>query len=416
MNQRERFLEVMNFNTSAATMKWEFGYWGETLDRWYADGLPKKQYPQLPQPTDRGATPTSHLYSPAWTCVKQDRLPRGIAAMAGGLYWPTQGFPLDYDVRDYFGMDYTQILVNVNLLFCPAFEPQTVREDQRILEYRDVDNVRRVFLKDEATIPTPVEYPVKDWESWKVLKEERLRLDNIKARFPENWDELVKAYKPRDFPLAIGGYPHGFFGTLVHLMGYEKLFINYYDDPKLVHDMLSTFTDLWIAIYSEVLTYTDIDLVQIWEDISAGTGSMVSPDIIREFMLPYYKRFTSFLKAKGVDLIFVDTDGDCFDIIPLFIEGGATGMYPMEASCGMDIVKVRKAFPDLKMMGGIPKSEIAQGRKRIDEMLEPVQEVLKSGAFVPFGDHFVPPEVPWKDFCYYREKLNSMIDAAASGR
>ncbi len=40
-------------------------------------------------------------------------------------------------------------------------------------------------------------------------------------------------------------------------------------------------------------------------------------------------------------------------------------MYPFEVSCGMDIVKVRRSFPDLIMMGGISKSEIALGPTRI---------------------------------------------------
>ncbi len=130
-------------------------------------------------------------------------------------------------------------------------------------------------------------------------------------------------------------------------------------------------------------------------------------------MLPYYKKFTSFLKSKGVKHIFVDTDGDCFDIIPLFIEGGITGMYPFEASCGMDIIKVRKEFPNLIMMGGIPKSEIALGQKRIDEILEPVKEVLKTGDYIPFADHFIPPEVSWENFNYYRNRLNDLIDNCA---
>lgn len=42
--------------------------------------------------------------------------------MVGGLYWPTQAFPLDQDVRACFGMDTGQQDVDVNLLFEPAFE------------------------------------------------------------------------------------------------------------------------------------------------------------------------------------------------------------------------------------------------------------------------------------------------------
>ena len=86
--------------------------------------------------------------------------------MAGGLYWPTQGFPLDNDVRKHFKMDYTQRLVDVNLHFSPMFEVKVIAEDDKTFEYIDIDGVRRVLLKDEATIPTSLEWPIKDKKSW----------------------------------------------------------------------------------------------------------------------------------------------------------------------------------------------------------------------------------------------------------
>jgi uroporphyrinogen decarboxylase len=127
-------------------------------------------------------------------------------------------------------------------------------------------------------------------------------------------------------------------------------------------------------------------------------------------MLPYYKRLIDFLKSRGVKIILLDTDGDCNSLIPLYVEVGVTGMYPFETLCGMDIVKVRKEYPNLQMMGGIPKSEIAKGRDAIDRVLEPVEKVLETGGFIPFGDHFIPPDVRWEDFLYYRRKLNELID------
>jgi len=411
MNLRERFHEVMQFNTDVRSLKWEFGFWGEVIDSWYEAGLPKRRYPQI---ATEVTTPTSGLYNSAWRSIKGKRLPKGIAVMSGGLYWPTQSFPLDHDVKDYFGLDNAQVLVDVNQMFHPMFDVQVLEEDEKYYVYIDVDGVQRRFLKEEATLPSGEKYAITDRNSWEQLKEERLNFDDIKGRFPDNWDQLVADYRNRDYPLAIGGYPHGFFGILVNLMGYEELFYKYYDDPELIHDVVSTFTDLWIAIYSEVFEYTDVDLVQIWEDISYGSGSMVSHAVIKEFMLPYYKKFTSFLRGAGVKHIFVDTDGDCNDIIPLFLEGGATGIYPFETHAGMDIVKVRREYPDLQMMGGVPKSEIAKGPERIEEFLEPVTEVLKTGGYIPFGDHFIPPEVTWDTFKYYRRRLNEIIDACGN--
>ena len=413
MNTRERFLSVMrDFDSSVPTMKWEFGYWGETINNWYREGLPKQQPAVIPS---QYTTISSSVYTKSWTCnnifVAPGEYPKGYAIMGGGLYYPTQGFALDEDVRSHFKMDISQRLVDANLFFYPMFEPITIEEDDYRLKYRDVDGATRVFLKESATMASGWEWPVKDRATWEELKHTRLQLDQIRKRLPENWNQLISEYRHRDYPLGLGGYPLGFFGTLAHLIGYDHLFFMYYDDPELIHDILNTFTNLWIAVFEEILTDIEIDHVQIWEDISFGSGSMVSKDVIREFMLPYYKRLTGFLKEHGVKLIFVDTDGDCMDIIPLFIEGGVTGMLPFEVNCGMDIVKVRQNFPELAIMGGIPKSQIGGGKLQIDRLLEPVKAVLKTGGYIPYADHFIPPDVHLDDFAYYRARLNDLIDA-----
>jgi len=407
MNTRERFLEVLAFKPGVRSLKWEFGYWGEAVDNWYAQGLPKRNYPTVRRST---TTPTASLYVPAWLSIGEGRLPKGIAVVAGGIYWPTQSFPVDHDVRDFFGMNTCQQVVDVNLLFDPMFEIQVLHEDDQVFDYIDVDGVQRRFLKMEATIPNAMKWPIVDRKSWEKLKDERLNLKNIGRRFPADWEARVREYKRRDYPLALGGYPHGFFGTLSHLIGYENLFLWYYDEPKLVHDILNTFTEIWIAVYSEVLARSSVDHWQIWEDVSYGKGSMISMATVGEYMLPYIRRVGDFLGSRGVRHILLDTDGDCNSLIPLFVEAGVTGIYPFEVNCGMDIVKVRQQYPRLQIMGGIPKSEIAKGRTRIDEILEPVEAVLGTGGYVPFADHFVPPDVSFEDFSYYRGRLNEIID------
>ena len=75
-------------------------------------------------------------------------------------------------------------------------------------------------------------------------------------------------------------------------------------------------------------------------------GSIISPASFKEFLSPYYKRLIDFLKSsRGVKNIFVDCDGNTWELTPLWIESGETGQYPMEVTAGMDIVKMRKQFP-----------------------------------------------------------------------
>jgi uroporphyrinogen decarboxylase len=428
MNAREKFLGVMDFDPAARAPKWEFAYWGATIKRWYAEGLPEQDYPALPT---RIETVSSSLYTPAFTHdwrrtrnlfeltfgerERRISLPDGIAVWGGALYWPSQGFPLDSDVARYFGFDTSTALVHVEQLFYPRFEPQVLREDDKFVDYVDIDGVTRRFQKHEGVIPTAIAWPIRDWDTWFELKHERLRLDNIPARLPPQWPELVTAYRNRDYPLALGGYPLGFFGLPAHLMGYMHLFYGYYDQPELIKDMLQHFTALWLAVWEEVLAYVDVDVVHIFEDMSANKGSMVSPGIFGEFMAPYYRQITDFAKGRGIKTTLVDTDGNCEMLIPLLMQAGVTGLYPMEVSAGMDVVAARKKFPTLQMMGGIPKHDIAYGRQRIDEFLADVAWLLRQGGYIPFADHSVPPDVPWEHFKYYRTRLNELIDTAGAG-
>ena len=427
MNSRQKFLETMSFNPHAGANKWEFGFWGGTIERWYMEGLPKVNYPRIPTII---INTTSSLYTTVWTHdwkkernlfekiykepEREIKLPIGIAAMSGGLYWPTQGFPIDSDINDYFGLDKCQMIVNVEQLMCHQFEIKIINEDDRYIDYIDLDGCTRRYSKEQQVLPAGLDWPIKSWDDWLEIKEQRMRLDNVRNRFPDNWPELVQEYKSRDYPLAVGGYPSGIFGTLTHLIGYENLFLFYYDHPDLIKDILDRLTDVWIALWEEILSEVDIDLANLWEDVSYGKGSMISPRLFKEFMAPYYRKLVKFLRSKGVNIILVDTDGDCNELIPLFIEAGITGLYPMEVSAGMDVVLVRKRYPELQLMGGIPKLDISLGKDRIDEILEPVEWLLSKGGYVPYGDHFISPEVSWDNFKYYRERLNEVVDRSST--
>ena len=49
--------------------------------------------------------------------------------------------------------------------------------------------------------------------------------------------------------------------------------------------------------------------------------------------------------------MLVDTDGDFSKIISNFIDAGVDGFLPIVVNAGMDIVAVRRQFPNLKFIG-----------------------------------------------------------------
>lgn len=154
----------------------------------------------------------------------------------------------------------------------------------------------------------------------------------------------------------------------------------------------------------------EVDLVIFWEDMCYKSGPMISPEHFKEFMLPYYKEVTDFAKEVGIKSFWVDTDGNCEILIPLFIESGINCLYPFEVQAGMDIIEVRKKYgKKLCILGGIDKRALAEDKKAIEkEILDKVPKLLKEGGYIPLLDHAVPPEVSFENFKYFVKLLKEL--------
>jgi uroporphyrinogen decarboxylase len=259
-----------------------------------------------------------------------------------------------------------RILLN-NFVF-PLFPEEVIKEEADWLLVRNEFGGIEKRLKDRNSLPSLLNGHIVNQGDWEKFKAERLQ-PTLDGRLPQNWQELKAGYKNRSYPLAIGG-GQGFFGTPRYLFGEVQVLTSFYDDPDLVHQIIMDLTNFWIEIYDQILDQIDVDLALIWEDIAYNAGPLISPATFRTFMLPAYQKFTGFLRDRGIKHILVDSDGDIWKLLPLFIEGGVTGLYPFEVNAGMDIVQVRKAFPRLQILGGIDKIALAKGESAIEAELQ----------------------------------------------
>ncbi|MCL5073531.1 MAG: hypothetical protein M1308_21950, partial [Actinobacteria bacterium] len=228
-----------------------------------------------------------------------------------------------------------------------------------------------------------------------------------------SWIKEVENYRKDGCVILLNNDLWGFFGVLRQLMGLELLSLMFYDDHDFIKDILKFYTNYVIKIWEYILERVKVDVVFIWEDMAYRKTSLISPDMFREFLLPCYKKITYFLRGYNIKNIFVDSDGNITDLIPLWIEGGVTGLFPMEVNSGMDVVTVRKNFPDLIIAGGINKLSLAKDKNNIDFELEKAKYVLEKGKYIPFIDHAIPYDISWENFKYYRNKLNELIDKYA---
>lgn len=322
--------------------------------------------------------------------------------------WHGEGLPRDADWREVAGYDGDlRHKLPVNAYLCPPFERQVLGEEGAIHIVVD----ERGVVKREGNEGWTWEFlahPVTGRSDWERLK---ARLDpGSPERFPEDWDAYCKQHSTRTDPAYAGDLPCGFFGGPRELLGFERLVLMFYDDPSLLCEILDTLCDLWIAVFSQALQDAPIDFFFVWEDMCFKTGPLIGPDLFRRFLLPRYKRLTGALREAGVDIIMVDSDGDPRQLIPLWIEGGVTCLFPWETQMGLDITEVRRQYPTLQMIGGINKYSLALGRDAIDQELAKVPFMLESGRYLPAVDHFVPPDVSWDNYRYFCDQLRALIE------
>ena len=78
------------------------------------------------------------------------------------------------------------------------------------------------------------------------------------------------------------------------------------------------------------------------------------------------KRIHEKLKAHGIDIWWIDCDGDVRPILPFMMEGGVTCLFPYEVnSCAHPAELLNEYGKDLRIMGGFDKIEMGKGREAI---------------------------------------------------
>jgi len=296
--------------------------------------------------------------------------------------------------------------------FSPAFETFVVEDRGECEVVQDTAGRHVLFFKGRRSgfMPEYLEHPVHDRKSWEEKVKWRLNPSS-----PERYRDLEERMKAAVSAAgrgrmitqtAIGGYMY-----LRSLIGPERLLYAFYDMPDVIHDCMQTWLKLADAVIARHQQFVTIDEIFFGEDICYNHGALISPDMMKEFLFPYYQQLIAGIKARQLDksrhlYVQIDTDGRAEPVIPLYQkEIGMDVMSPFEVASGCDVVEIGKKYPSLVMAGGIDKRLIAQGPPAIDRHLEYILPAMrKRGGYIPTCDHGVPEETSYQNYLYYRKR------------
>ena len=184
------------------------------------------------------------------------------------------------------------------------------------------------------------------------------------------------------------------------------------DESDFVQEMIDFWTDFVSETMAPILENVELDYVCISEDMAYKEHSMISPRMVRKFLLPTYKRWVSELKKGGCPIVSLDSDGYIGELIPIWIEAGIDCCEPLEVAAGNDIVEYRRLYGKrMAYKGGIDKRDIAKGGEVMrQEVMRVVPPLLKERGFIPGCGYGVPPDISWPGYVEY-----SLLLAQLSG-
>jgi hypothetical protein len=373
LTERERFRETMLFGRPDRVL-FQPGWPREsTLEAWHRQGLPED------------ADWQAHL-----------------ARVLGLERWPAQAGPD----------------LGVSFKMIPTFE-------EKVLEHRDGHTIVQDWMGaiveisdryDYTYLRSPKDFVTRKWHRFPV--ESRRDWEEVikwryaarhPERFPADFAERCRAARARESVLEIT--ISGPFWQLREWCGLENLCLLLVDQPDFVQEMVAFWTDFVLQTLEPILWQVELDNVTISEDMAYKLHSMISPAMVRRFLLPTYRKWTAAIRGSGCPLVSLDSDGYIAELIPLWIEGGFNACVPVEVAAGNDIVAYRREFGrQMAYLGGIDKRAIAAGGAKMRaEVLRVVPPLLAGGGFIPSCDHGVPPDIAWPDYVEYARLLARLI-------
>jgi hypothetical protein len=326
--------------------------------------------------------------------------------------WAAQGATpeeLDLSAFKYRRPQYGHIPVNTGWL--GGQEEEILEETQAYIIARDRMGRRVKLCKGVATLPLPLDFPVKTMDDWLRIKHHYAFSEE---RFSPDWERVAREHAAAGRVVTVS-IPGGF-DEPRELLGDAELCVAYYTQPELIHDILETIAETAYRVLERVSAAVQVDQLSVHEDLAGKSGPLIGPKQVREFIVPYYRRIWDLLRGRGARLFSVDSDGDINPILPELVAGGVNVIEPNEPAAGMDIVKIRERYgTQLAFVGGIDKHVLRRSREEIVAELEyKIPPMVRTGGCMLGLDHRIPNGTPLENYRFYIQKAWEILDREAA--
>jgi len=289
--------------------------------------------------------------------------------------------------------------------------PKDLEDAGEIREVLGLDAMRQWWIgAKKSTFPVPEEYgkgAVSDRTSYVRVKEHLYPEETFDRNTVAQW-----AAQQKRGDMVVWITLEGFFWFPRTLFGIEAHLYAFYDRAEVMHAMNRDVLEHNLRALDRFCEVCVPDFMTFAEDMSYNHGPMISKPLFDEFMAPYYRQIVPRLKEYGI-IPLVDTDGNIESMASWLTGVGVEGFLPLERQSGIDLLRLRREHPGLKMIGGYDKMVMRKGEAAMRAEFERILPVMRQGGYIPSVDHQTPPEVSLENYRIYLRLLDEYCRKAA---
>lgn len=195
------------------------------------------------------------------------------------------------------------------------------------------------------------------------------------------------------------------FNPVWWLMGFENFCMALVDNPGLIEQMFEKVGSIQVAVLERALEHHCVGAYWHSDDVAFATSLMVSPDVLRRYAFPWFRRLVKLAHDRGVPAVY-HSDGKLDLILEDIIDIGFDGLNPVEPKA-MDIVELKgRVQGKLCLLGNIDLNyTLTRGTpQEVDEEVKARICVLAPGGGYCLGSaNSIPDYVPFESYLAMRK-------------
>ena len=217
--------------------------------------------------------------------------------------------------------------------------------------YTDLWGVRRRITTE--LLPYATSHPIGIMEDLRDFRVPDPRKDPLLKAVRK----VARRFRGRRAVMVVG---RAVFAASWYLCGMQRLLESYLLEPEFAGALARMVVEYNRELHRLAIA-EGADLIVLGDDYAHKTGTIMSPDHFREFVLPGLAEVVQNVKSHGAYCV-KHTDGNIWAILDDIVNTGIDGIGPLEPGAGMDLAEVRRAVGQrVCMVGNIDVDLLCRG-------------------------------------------------------